>query len=245
MFVLVAALLASYILPLTIYFFLRGAHKDDAEYKKDCRTLLLRGLLLGFPVFGFSLLCNIIFKLTHISEINPYIEMVFRTFVLMAFSEELMKYLLARKTIDKNLSSASFLDLMAYTTISAIGFELMESVVYLFSTNVPQIIVRGITCMHAAFGLIMGYILAKGVKERGKLSMLPAVLVSTLIHGTYDFCLEPEVLDTWMGFLALLLALLSLLLNLYNFYFMHKARKNPYYTDPLFQGDQAVSPDNP
>jgi hypothetical protein len=49
----------------------------------------------------------------------------------------------------------------------------------MFSTNVPQILVRGVTSMHAAFGLIMG-------------------------------------------------------LNLYNFYWMSKARKNPYYTDPLF-----------
>ena len=79
-----------------------------------------------------------------------------------------MKYLLARKTIRKNHSRVSFLDLMSYTAISAIGFELMEAVIYFFSTNIPQILVRGITNMHAAFGLTMGFILAKKYKKNPK-----------------------------------------------------------------------------
>ena len=48
MLVPVGALLVSFIFPFAIFFFLRGAHKDDAEYKKDCIKLLLKGLLLGF-----------------------------------------------------------------------------------------------------------------------------------------------------------------------------------------------------
>ena len=230
---LIGAFLVSCILPICIYLFLRNAHKENAEYKKDCRKLLLNGLLLGFPVFGFSLLCNILFGLTHIGEAYPIVEVLFGAFVLKGFSEELMKYLLAKKTIRKNTASVSFLDLMAYTTISAIGFELMEGVVYLFSSNVPQVLVRGVTCMHASFGLVMGYFLARGIKKNGKLSMLPAVIISTLIHGTYDFLLDPLLFDTPWGDLALVLALLCLVLNLYNFRFMRKARKNPYYTDPL------------
>ena len=234
MLVLLSALLVSYIFPFAIYFFLRNAHKEDTGYKKDCRKLLLKGLLLGFPVFGFSLLCNIIFRFTHISDVYPFIEVIFRSFILMAFSEELMKYLLAKGTLRKNLSTISFLDIMAYTTISAIGFELMESVVYLFSSNVPQILMRGVTCMHASFGLIMGYFLAKGIKKNGKMTMIPAVLISTLVHGTYDFILDPSIFDTHWGDLALVLAFLCLVLNLYNFYFMSKARKKSYYVDPLF-----------
>ena len=63
--------------------------------------------------------------------------------------------------------------------------------------------------------------------------MIPAVIISTLVHGTYDFLLDPLVFDTHWGDLALVLALLCLALNLYNFRFMKKARKDPYYTDPL------------
>ena len=234
MLILVGVFLISCIFPLATYFFLRNAHGDDAEYKKDCRKLLLHGLLLGFPVFGFSLLCSILFALTHIGEACPFLRTLFRAFVLMAFSEELMKFLLARRTIRKNRPAVSFLDMMAYTAAAAIGFELMESVFYLFSSDVPQILVRGVTNMHAVFGLIMGYILAKGVKKNGKPPVAAAVLVPTLIHGAYDLCLDETLIDTPWGGLALLLAVLCLGLNIYNFFFMAKATKNAYYTDPLF-----------
>jgi RsiW-degrading membrane proteinase PrsW (M82 family) len=240
MLISVGALIVSYIFPLAVYFYLKSAHKDDPGYRKDCRKLLLRGLLLGFPVFGFSLLCNILFAITHISDKYPFLKIVFKAFVLAAFSEELMKYLLAKKVIRKNLASVSFLDVMAYTTISAIGFELMEAVFYMFSTNVPQILVRGITNMHAAFGLIMGFILAKGYKKNGKAAVVPAVFVTALIHGLYDLCLDESLVETFCGFIALLLAVFCLVLNIRNFFFMRKARKDPYYTAPLFAENETA-----
>ena len=234
MLVSAGALLVSYIFPLSVYFFLRGAHKENEGYRKDCRRLLFHGMLLGFPVFGFSLVCSILFSLTHIKDAYPFAEIVFKALVLHAFSEELMKYLLARKTIRKNHAEVSFLDLMAYTTISAIGFELMESVIYLFSSNIPQIIVRGVTNMHAAFGLIMGFILAKGIRKNRKAPAAAAILASTLVHGIYDLCIDEAIIDTAWGFLSLLIAFLCLVLAVSNFFFMAKARKKPYYTEPLF-----------
>ena len=234
MLILVGALLVSYIFPLAMYFFLRSAHKEDIDYRKDCRKLLLNGLLLGFPVFGFSLLCNILFNLTHISDSYPFLKVLFQAFILKAFSEELMKYLLARKILHKHRAEVSFLDVMAYTAVSAIGFEIMEGFFYIFSTDVPQILVRGVTNMHAVFGLIMGFVLAKGIKNHRKKPAIPAVLVSTLIHGLYDFCLDETVIDTPWGAVALLLAFLCLVMSICSFFFMKKARKAPYYTDPLF-----------
>ena len=234
MLVLIGALLASMIFPLATYFFLRNAHKENPDYRKDCRKLLLSGLLLCIPVFGFSLLCDLVFVFLGLRSKYPFLKPVFEAFVLMAFSEELMKYLLAGKIIKKNHSAVSFLDVMSYTTIAAIGFEIMESVVYVASANVAQILVRGITNMHAAFGLIMGYILAKGYKKNGKAPVVQAVLASTLIHGIYDFCLSEEIIETDWGYISLLLAALCLVLVVYNFFFMTKARKKSYYTDPLF-----------
>ncbi len=238
----VGALMVSYCFPLAIYFFLRSARRDP-EYRRECRSLLLRGTLLGIPVILFSLLCSLIFALTGLKESHPLVNTLFHAFILAAFSEELMKYLLARKFIRKNRSSVSFLDVMAFTAISAIGFEMMEAVFYLFSTNVPQILVRGITCMHASFGLIMGFLLAKGYKKNRKAPALAAVLVPALIHGLYDFCLDEDLVETLWGYLALFLAVACLVLNVWNFFFMAKARKKPYYTDPLFPEEETEIPE--
>ena len=73
--------------------------------------------------------------------------------------------------------------------------------------------------------------------------MIPAVLITALIHGSYDFLLDPSVIDTDWGYLALILAVLCLVLNFYNFYFMSKARKKPFYTDPLFMVDESEKED--
>ena len=234
MLILIGALLVSYVFPLATYFFLKSAHKEDLDYRKDCRKLLLNGLLLGFPVFGFSLLCNLLFSLTHIGDLYPFVKVLFQAFIVKALSEELMKYLLARKLINRRRAEISFLDVMAYTAISAIGFEIMEGFFYIFSTDVPQILVRGVTNMHAVFGLIMGYVLAKGYKKGRRKPAIPAVLASTLIHGIYDLCLHETIIDTPWGAVSLLLAFLCLVLSIYNFFFMKKARRDPYYTDPLF-----------
>ena len=232
MIVALLALLASYIHPIGMYLYLRKINNSDS-FKKDCFNLLWNGLLLGFPVFGFSLLCNIIFNVSHISDKLPVLKMLFSAFILKAFSEELMKYILSRKKINKNKETISFLELMAFTCISAIGFEIMEAFVYFFSTNIPQILVRGITNMHAAFGLLMGYIIAKGYKNGKKNPETLGILIPTVIHGVYDLCLEESLMDKGGG-ISLAIAAASLIFNIYIFFFIRKAKKDPYYTDPLF-----------
>ena len=233
MLMLVGALLVGYLVPLAVYFFLESAHPNDEEYKKDCRKLLFQGWLLGFPVFGFSLLCNIFFGLTQLGDKSEILKLFFSNFVLKAFSEELMKYLLAARTFKKNRGKAGFLDLMSFCAISAIGFEMMESIIYIFESNIPQILVRAITNMHAAFGLIAGYIIAKGIKKGRKHPAVLGVLVATIVHGVYDLCLADTLVDTDWGFLALAIAAGCLILNICNYFFMKKARNDSYYTDPL------------
>lgn len=234
MLVLVGALLVSYIFPLGYFFFLKNGHKEDEEYQKDCWKTLLRGLLLGFPVFGFSFACNIIFALLTKDRSFPVLEALFSAFVLKALSEELMKYLNAGKTMKKNHEKVSYLDLLSFTCISAIGFELMEAVFYLIESNAGQILVRGITNMHASFGLIMGSIIGKGYKKGRKNPVPLGIFIPTLIHGFYDLCLAKAFEGADWTLLAVPIAAACLILNIYFIFFIRKTRKDPYYIDPLF-----------
>ena len=240
MLILVGALLVSFIFPIGTYFYLRNIHKDDPVYKKDCWDLLWNGLLLGFPVFGFSLICSILFNITGIGDKYPLVKLIFSNLVLKALSEELMKFLLANKIIKKNHAVISFLELMAYTTIAAIGFELMESVVYLFSANVGQILVRGITNMHASFGLIMGFLIATGYKKGWKHPILIGITAAVIVHGAYDLFLDEYFNDTDIGLLPLLIAFICLVINIVAIFFIRKNRNNPYYNEPLFPQEDAV-----
>ena len=233
MLILVGALLLSYAVPLAMYFFLRGIRKDDANYKKNCWDLLWNGTLLGLPVFGFSLLCSIIFTFTGLKKNYPALEMIFSNFILKAFSEELMKYLPVRRIINKNRGSVSFLDIMAYCCISAMGFEIMESIVYIFSSSAGQILVRGFTNMHGAFGLTMGFIMALGYKKKWKNPVIPAIAAAVIIHGLYDLCLAETLSDDW-GFISVIIAGICVIINVASVIFILKKKKDPYYTGPLF-----------
>ncbi len=234
MLISVGALLVSYIVPLAMYFFLLGNHaKEDAMYRRDCRSLFIRGLLLGFPVFFFSLLTRIVFNLTGLRNTAPIFQSIFYAFVTLAFSEELMKYLAARKTIKENVDFISFLDVVTFACIPGIGFEILEAAFYVLTTNVPQILVRGITNMHCAFALIVGFIIATGYKKGYKWAPFLAVFVSTLIHGSYDLFLDELLTDKWGG-ISLAIAVLCIVINIYTVFAMRKQRKDPYFTAPLF-----------
>ena len=245
MLLLIGALLIDIGVPLTTFFLLLNLRKNDPGFRKNCRKLLLKGLLLGFPVFGFSLLCSLFFSLTGLGAKYPVLNSLFRAFILMALSEELMKYLPAARMIDKNRESVSFLDIIAYTTASAVGFHILESVFYGFSTSAAQILVRGVTNMHAVFGMIMGFLLAKGYAKNRKAPAVMAVLVPAFIHGLYDFGLEEPVFDTVWGDISLLLAIICFVLNIVFFFRIRKAEKDPGCTAPLFPAESGADPESP
>lgn len=235
----VGVLMIASVFPLFTFFFLRSGHKDNPDYRKDCRNLLLNGMLVGLPVFGFSFVCNILFNLTGFGDKYPLLRLVFDDLVLAAFSEELMKFLCAGKMIRKNRAHISYLDVIAFPAIVAVGFELVESVVYLFSSDPMQILVRGVTNMHAAFGLMQGFFLAQGFRKNRKAPHVLAVLIPTLIHALYNFGLGKTMVDTAWGGVSLLLAVLCLVLNIVAIFRIRKARKDPELTRPLFSEEDA------
>lgn len=141
--------------------------------------------------------------------------------------------------IRKNRACISYLDVIAYPAIVAVGFELVESVVYLFSSDPMQILVRGVTNMHAAFGLMQGFFLAQGFRKNRKAPHVLAVLIPTLIHALYNFGLGKTMVDTALGGVSLLLAALCLVLNIVAIFRIRKARRDPELIRPLFSEEDA------
>ncbi len=227
------ALLIASVVPVGTFFFLRGLRGDDPAYKRACSKLLGKGILLVFPVFGFSLLLRLTFGLTGLYDLSPVLRPVLKAVFLEAFAEEWMKHRAAKKTIERERPRVSFLDVMAFSAVSAIGFELLESVAYMFYTDTAQILVRGISNMHCSFGLIQGWLLARGYKNGRARPAVAAVLVPTAVHAVYNLLLDELFEDTAWGLVSLLIAVLCLALNVYAFFFV-KRKKIPYYTDPLF-----------
>ena len=234
MVLVIIALLVSLIPAVCYYFFLKKLKGDNEGYKKDCRSTLVKGLGAGVPVFLLDLVINILLGVLGISEAaSPVLNTAIRCFVVNAFVEELVKVWIGKKTIKKNHDTVTWLDMIAFITISSIGFEITESIVYIFSSSPGQLLVRGVSMMHGAFGLIEGWYSGKFAKTGKKIYSVLTMVVPILIHGLYNFGLSEEAPD-WLAIFSLLAAVVLCGYWIYMIFYIRKKKEDPDFTTPLY-----------
>ena len=215
--------------------------KDDGWYKDSCKKAMIKGLLLIVPVFLASTLLVIAERLIF-PEPGSLARIAFHEFVAIAFAEELVKYLAGLKVIDSAGPRVSRLDLIVIMGIVGTGFGLAEDIPYAIGSSVPVMIIRGIGISHGVYGMLTGLLLGR-IMEKGGRFGLPALAVSWLIHGLYDFGLDETVNALWDGiaFIPVSIAVGEVILLLVFIRFIGKARKDVRYTAPLFP--LSVEPD--
>ena len=233
MAIAIGALIISFIPSLLMFLFLRNNRKDDQEYRKNCTSLLGKGLLISLLIFLFDLVIKILWGLTGIGEKNIWIDRLFTCFIVNATIEELCKFLVARKYIREDLTKTSRLDIISFLTIAAISFGLLEDIVYIFSTNIGQIIVRGILMGHVPYELLMGLLYSKSVAEKRPVYKVLAFLIPIILHGSYNFLLS-EGLPDWTAYVVVTEVILETVFMIYMIFFMKKKRNDPAYTYPVF-----------
>lgn len=227
MVLMVIALLASFVPSLALYFWLKKGNPDP-DYQKQCRSCIWAGVLCCIPVilasFVFQIAENVLLR----GSVPDVVKALFHDFIVLAFAEELVKYLITRKKINKGEGPVSWVDVMSYACIVGIGFGLAEDVVYAFVTSVGQILVRGLTVDHGLYGLLMGYFMGKQLKTGDKSNTVLALLLPTLIHGFYDFSLSEafQNLADWMVFFPFIALFATVAIGIVLIVLIHKARKN-------------------
>jgi RsiW-degrading membrane proteinase PrsW (M82 family) len=236
---IILALLASFIPSLILFFWLMKSN-PDLDHQKRCRSALLGGVLACLPVVLASFIFNVVEAFLLGNTVPPIVKDLFHNFIVLAFAEELVKYFITRRTINKHPGTISWIDVMSYAAIVGIGFSLLESVVYAFSTNIIQIIVRGVTAGHGVYGLLMGYYLGKAFKTGDKSNYVYALLFPTLLHGSYDFSLSESLaaVSDLTVFIPFIIIAITLVVGIVLIVRIVKARKNndQNYLAPLLIG---------
>ena len=187
------SLLASYVPIAILYNYLRNLC-NEANYKSNCKDLLIKGILCCLGVSVLDLFLTILMNLLGIKNTHPLIREAIKAFVIYAFAEELVKYLTGNSKVKENINNISWIDCIAYFTIVGIGFQIIETIVYLVESNAGQTIVRGLLMGHPTYGLIMGYFIGKGLYTRNNKYKIHALIWPILLHGLYDFSLAEELL---------------------------------------------------
>ena len=144
-----------------------------------------------------------------------------------------MKFLCGRKFIRKDLAKVSRLDVITYMAIAAMAFGLFEDILYMFETNIGQILVRGFLMGHVGYGMIMGRLYGKGMKENNKVYKVLAILIPILLHGLYNFSLGEGLPDVF-AFIVVTETFITTVYLIYSIFFIRKKRTDPEFTDPIY-----------
>ena len=232
MIILILSLLPS----IGLYYWLRNLKGKDVNYRLICSKALKSGLLFcTLFVFILSSLCYIPEIFMKYLGINSIVIAAYHNYVLFACSEEIIKYLMVKKVIQKNSYSYSRLDLIILMMIVGLGFGLTEALLYSIGASVGMMVVRGLTLMHAGYGFIMGYFISKEMQTNDIKYRVMSLLVPIVLHGTYDFCLSNELalVSENFAFISLFLAVVALIIIVVAIIFIQKNKCKLEYTEKV------------
>ncbi|MBQ9063227.1 MAG: PrsW family intramembrane metalloprotease [Eubacterium sp.] len=235
MILLILAIIVSFIPAIALYRWLKNRIKEEEAYQSLCSSALKRGILSIFPILLVSAIFQIIIRLTGIKDTNPLLYQALYNFIVLAFAEELVKYLAFRRTLKKTDYMVSWLDVTILMTIVGIGFDLIESIVYAIGASVPVVLIRGICIPHAGYGFLVGYFYGKGVKNGKAGTKWIGFVLAWLMHGLYDFSLKEELVavNDNLVVIPLALAVIDIVFVILLVRFVRKVKEKELYTEPL------------
>ena len=190
-------------------------------------------MLCSFLVFLLDMAIVLLLELLHVYDyIGPIGKDLVKCFLVNAFAEELIKVGTADRVIRKEKDTVSWMDCICYVAISSLGFQTLESFVYMFTTSPGQMIIRGLDMMHLSFGLIEGRFIGRRLKTGRKVYSVLTLAVTILIHGLYNFGLSENV-DFPFDMISLLLTVASLVFWICMIFYIKKRKDDPEFTAPL------------
>lgn len=214
--------MSSIILISCIPVILLGLFVYGKDNVKEPKSLLFGLFMSGFLAAILVLLIDICLSVVipdfyvadHAKEVSFF--KLFSSILLeVALVEEFCKWLMIKFLGYNHRDFDQLYDIIVYSVFVSLGFAFIENVFYVFSGSFTTGIYRAIFSIpgHACFGVFMGFFfgLAKMYEKKDKplsnVYIFYAVLVPTLLHTIYNFCLLAT--ETWfiIIFLAFILVL--------------------------------------
>ena len=185
------------LIPSIIWLLFYLQEDKHPEPKEMVVKIFLYGLLMTIPTLGIEIGLNKVFSFSHFSYV---ISLIINFFVIVALTEEVMKYLVIKLGVLNNPEFDEPIDAMIYMIIAALGFAAMENIALLFSVNgaLGQALLVlfgrfiGATFLHALCSANIGYFLALSfLNEKSRFRFLFLGFgASILLHGFYDFAIK-------------------------------------------------------
>jgi len=219
------------ILPSLIWLFYYLKKDLHPEPRREILKLFFYGAIITIPVFFVQMgLSNLLeqVKASGILDGFPVIADIVKWFIVIAFTEEFLKYFVVKQVIIKESTLDEPLDIMLYMVVVALGFAAIENILYLFSPvnhnylNINKILestitisfIRfiGATLLHTLSSALIGYFLALASIKNKNMGLLIAIgiILASLLHGLYNFSII--TLTSPMNFIVPLLIVIGLVI---------------------------------
>ena len=152
---LIIAFVGSMIPVFGLYFWFKKRPNMPEGHEEACKEAFWNGFKSCLPIVLLSFVSNVVLRLLKPESMNMFYYRLIYDLIVLALVEESMKFVAFKKVIKNR--KYSWLSATIYMMTAAMGFEVVESMLYAIESNPIQMLVRGVTIMHGAFGFIIGY----------------------------------------------------------------------------------------
>lgn len=164
-------------------------HKD--KFQKEPLRMLFYAFLAGCVSIFPAIIIEFTWQNQGFTQVGDNYYLAFYAFVVVAFSEEISKFVFLRKILNKPYVDEPY-DGILYSVMVSMGFAFVENIFYVFDHGLGVGIMRAFTAIpaHATFAAVMGYFLGKA-KFNGNFigNTIFGILGAVLLHGFYDYFL--------------------------------------------------------
>jgi len=172
-------------------------YKNDKfkEPSKLLFKLFVFGVISCFPAIILESIMGSFFPKM---EYMNFLEMFLYVFLVIALVEEVCKWIFLYKIAYTHNEFDSLYDMIVYASFVALGFACFENILYVYSNGIFTGLVRAISAVpgHVCDGILMGSYLSlakvnyiRGNYDLSKKFKIYSLIIPTIIHGIYDFCL--------------------------------------------------------
>lgn len=190
---LLIAILPIYVICLYIY------QKDyEKEPKKLLTKLFIFGMLSCIPALILELVLGHFFSN---EGIKSHLELFINVTISIAFAEEICKWLVIYFSTYNNKEFDHIYDAIVYCIFTALGFALVENLLYVFLSGWGVGLFRAVTAVpgHAAYAIIMATLLGKAKqaqignnKSKEHLYIALSIIAPTIGHSIYDYLIMDD-----------------------------------------------------
>ncbi|HEX6913799.1 MAG TPA: PrsW family glutamic-type intramembrane protease [Chitinophagaceae bacterium] len=165
------------------------------KYNREPVLILLLSFLLGMMaavpcIFIETTASRFLGRTLMEAQIPSYVNIIFQSFLVIALTEEGVKYFMLKKVCFRLRTFDEPFDGIVYSVMVSMGFATVENAGYVFVHGFNTGLMRMFLSVpaHAAFAVIMGYYvgLAKFSLTKRRAYLLQGFLLAVFFHGIYD-----------------------------------------------------------